>query len=74
MGELLGRRILVLTYVESNANVVFFLLVSLVALLDSCRLKHDMCGYASWDTDEGCSELDMCPEVCVYLFLVTDWS
>lgn len=74
MGELLGRRILVLTQVESDGNVVFVLLVSLVALLESCRLKQDMCGDASRNADQGCSELDMCAEVCVHLLLVTHWT
>ena len=74
MSELLGRSILVFIQVESDCNVVFILLVSLVALLESCRLQKDMCGYASRNADKGCSELDMCPEVCVYLLLVTDWA
>jgi len=51
MGELLGCRILVFIQVESDSDVVFVLLVSLVALFESCWLQKDMRGYATRNAD-----------------------
>jgi len=51
MCELLACRILVFSQVESGRNVVLVLLVSLVALLESCWLQKDMSGHASRNAD-----------------------
>lgn len=74
MGELVCGRILVLVQVEGDCDVVFVLLVSLVALLESCWLEQDVCGDASRNADKGCSQLDMRSKMCVHLLLVTHWT